>query len=83
MTRRSEIAELAREIRRRIGAMDAPTTAEVRAIRREFSRRLAKADAQSVVKLALSLVDEGSGTLRFVAYELVSKHRPRHRTTDD
>ena len=57
----------------------------VRAIRREFSRRIADAPSESVVQLALHLLDRNSDLLRFFSYELVNRHRPalERLTTDD
>lgn len=50
-------------------------TAPLRKLRREFSRRLARAEPGDVVSLALRLVDRGGIARRFVAYELVHHHR--------
>jgi 3-methyladenine DNA glycosylase AlkD len=66
-----EIEQIAGEIERQLQQLANPSTAEVRAVRREFSRQLAKASAQDVLKLALQLRDQQ----RFVAYELVCYHR--------
>ena len=57
----------------------------VRAIRREFSRRIADAPPESVVQLALHLLDQNSDLLRFFSYELVNRHRPalEQLTADD
>lgn len=70
-----ETVRLAREIRSRIGQLPVPNTPAVRAIRREFSRRLASAAPDSVVQLALHFLTENSDLLRFVSYEIVSHHR--------
>jgi 3-methyladenine DNA glycosylase AlkD len=80
-----ETVRLAREIRFRLNLLPAPDTAAVRAVRREFSRRIAHAAPQSVVQLALHLLDEDSDLLRFIAYEIVSHHRLAfdQLTTDD
>ena len=65
------IEQIAGEIERQLQQLTNPSTAEVRAVRRDFSRRLAKASAQDVLNLALRLRDQQ----RFVAYELVCYHR--------
>jgi 3-methyladenine DNA glycosylase AlkD len=66
---------LAREICSRLNLLTAPDTAVVRRVRQEFSRRIVHATPQSVVQLALHLLDEDSNLLRFVAYEIVSRHK--------
>jgi 3-methyladenine DNA glycosylase AlkD len=70
-----ETVRLAREIRSRIAQLPVPNTPAVRAIRREFSRRLASVAPDSVVQLALRLLTENSDLLRFFSYEIVSHHR--------
>ncbi len=70
-----ETVRLAGEIRSRIAKLPVPNTPAVRAIRREFSRRIASAEAESVVQLALHLLAENSDLLRFFSYEIVSHHR--------
>jgi 3-methyladenine DNA glycosylase AlkD len=57
-----------------LGRMAGATTAALRALRREFSRRLAKEPPRSVVHLAQRLVAAGGNERRFVAYELVHHH---------
>jgi 3-methyladenine DNA glycosylase AlkD len=75
MKRSPEIVGLGNEIRSRLDLLGEPSTAAVRAIRKEFSRRIANAAPESVIQLALHLVEENSGLLRFFSYELVSEHR--------
>lgn len=70
-----EIEGLAAEIRVRLGGLGVSTTAAVRAVRREFTRRIAGMDAESVVALALELLRKDSGVMRFFAYELVNRHK--------
>ena len=81
----SENVRLAKEIHARLDQLTATTTPMVRAIRREFSRRIADAPPESVVQLALHLLDQNSDLLRFFSYELVNRHRPalEQLTTDD
>jgi len=66
--------KLAAEIAARIRALQTSKTEEVRAIRREFSKRLAKATPRLVVAAALRLMENPAIEHRFVAYEIVSKH---------
>ena len=68
------VDELAREIDARIRALPDPRTDSVRAVRREFSRRLSKAAPEAVIDLALVLIREYGR--RSVAHELVHHHRP-------
>ncbi len=75
MKHSSETVRLSREIRSRIEQLPVPNTPAVRAIRREFSRRLASAAPDSVVQVALHLLTENSDLLRFFSYEIVSHHR--------
>jgi hypothetical protein len=85
MTQSPEIVRLAKEIRSRLDLLSSPTTATVRATRREFSRRTSTATPESIIQLALHLLDENSDLLRFFSYELVSHHKPAFEllTTDD
>jgi 3-methyladenine DNA glycosylase AlkD len=75
MKRSPEIVRLAKEIRSRLDLLNAPNTAAVRAIRREFSRRIASSAPESVIRLALYLLEENSDLLRFFSYEIVSHHK--------
>jgi 3-methyladenine DNA glycosylase AlkD len=67
------VDKIAEEIRTRISALPDSSVPSVRPVRREFSRRLARAEPQKVINLALALLDEPG--LRWVAYELVHHHR--------
>jgi hypothetical protein len=75
MKRSAEIVRLGNEIRSRLDLLSAPSTAAVRAIRREFSHRIKNEPPEIVIQVALHLIEENSGLLRFFSYELVSKHR--------
>jgi 3-methyladenine DNA glycosylase AlkD len=66
--------ELATEITRRIHALPSLKTESVRAVRREYSKRLTNSPAEYVIDLALQLLDK-PGIHRFVAYELIKHHR--------
>jgi 3-methyladenine DNA glycosylase AlkD len=71
----AEIDTLVNEITSRLRALPSLKTENVRALRREYSRRLAKTPPQDVVALALRLMDQPGFEPRFIAYELVSHHR--------
>ncbi|MBI1876953.1 MAG: DNA alkylation repair protein [Chloroflexi bacterium] len=62
---------IAEEIEVRLQALPSQRTADVRTVRREFSKRLVKAPAQTILNLARQLLPRH----RFVAYELVCHHR--------
>jgi 3-methyladenine DNA glycosylase AlkD len=73
-----DLPETAEELHRRLDETRAWNAGQLRALRREFSKRVKDADARSVLDLALGLID-GPGTSvgrRFVACELVAQHRP-------
>jgi 3-methyladenine DNA glycosylase AlkD len=80
-----ENIRLAKEIRARLDQLTVLSTPMIRAIRREFSRRIADAPPENVVQLALHLLNQNSDLLRFFSYELLSHHRPAFErlTTDD
>jgi 3-methyladenine DNA glycosylase AlkD len=69
----STTEELASEITNRLNSLPDRSTENVRAMRREFSKRLSQAEPQEVIALALRLL-EPENELRFVAYELVHHH---------
>ena len=75
-----EVEALAAAIASRIRALPSHRTAVVRALRREYSKRLAKAPPRAVVTLALRLLDKPGADSRFVAYELVHYHRTALRS---
>src|SRR5262249_61190524 len=74
------LQDLAREITALLWALPNRTIPPIRALRREFSKRLAKADHREVVELALLLLEQSDLESRFVAYELVCHHRPALRS---
>jgi 3-methyladenine DNA glycosylase AlkD len=80
-----ENVRLAKEIHGRLNQLTVPSTALVRAIRKEFSGRITESPPESVVQLALHLLNQNSDLLRFFSYELLSRHRPAFEqlTTDD
>jgi hypothetical protein len=65
---KTDVAKTAKEIRSRLAALDPPRTAPVRAMRREFSRRIAAATPAAVIELALLLLRDDSDVRRFFAY---------------
>ncbi len=65
------VFELQREINDRLRRPTCNSTAEIRAVRRKFSKRLAKAPPQLIVQLALALMRSATKTPRFFAYELI------------
>jgi 3-methyladenine DNA glycosylase AlkD len=75
MRQSSDAAELGGEIRSRIAQLPAPNTAAVRNVRREFSRRMDDTARDTIIELALLLVDEETDLHRFVAYEIVKHHK--------
>ena len=72
-TRIDSAEALANEIAVTIRALPSVKTEPVRAVRRAYSKRLAKASAAFVTEAALRLLDQ-RGINRFVAYELVKYH---------
>ena len=73
-TNNADVSMLAREIGGRLSSLGRPTAQNLRAIRREFSRRLRDAPPDYLIELALGLVDAGRLEHRVVAYELLHYH---------
>ena len=71
----NNVESAAAEISSRIFLLESFTTERIRALRREFSKRLAKSPPRFVVEVALLLLDKHTMEHRFVAYELVCHHR--------
>src|SRR5690242_14572469 len=65
---------LAEEIQQRLAATRPFKTANLRAVRREYSKRLKDAPAREVVALAIALL-EIDDTCRWVGYELIQHHQ--------
>src|SRR5215472_2962673 len=74
------VKELAADIDARLRALPSFKTENVRAMRREFSKRLAHAHAGVVIELALELFERPNFEYRFVAYELVCHHHAALRS---
>src|SRR6516162_5289625 len=68
------IQSLSDEIATRLKALPSLKTEPVRAVRREFSRRFAKAPAADVVRLAMLIVRDTPLNLRWFGYELIFHH---------
>jgi len=66
--------EIADDIKRRLKQLREPTTAAMRQIRREFSRRIAAMPAKDVLNLALRL--RQMDLPDFFAFELLQHHQP-------
>jgi 3-methyladenine DNA glycosylase AlkD len=65
---------LSEEIQVRVKALSEWRTADIRAVRREFSKRLKHAEPDFVLELALKLLRLPLFEYRFIAYELVQQH---------
>jgi 3-methyladenine DNA glycosylase AlkD len=70
-----EIDKLVAEIANRLSLLSEKNTENVRALRREFSKRLAKARADFVFRLSLQLLRQKERVPRFFTYEIVQHHR--------
>lgn len=77
------VDSLAREIEAAIRALPTWTYEPVRDVRREYSRRIAKAAPQDVIALSLRLMQQPEHTFRWVAYELIAYHKPALRSLDE
>jgi 3-methyladenine DNA glycosylase AlkD len=75
MKRSPEAAKIVHEIRYRLAEIPIANTPAVRSVRREVSRQIKNQTPEVVMQTALLLLDEETGALRFVAYELISHHQ--------
>ena len=64
----------AKEIASRLAGLSSQTTPAARSVRREYSRMLAKAQPDVVVRIAFLLAKRRNFACRFVAYEIVQHH---------
>jgi len=71
----NEAEQLEAEVVSQISSLSTPSTADVRALRRGFSKRIAKASPELVIELAIRLVDRSQILFRFVGYEFVLHHK--------
>lgn len=70
-----EAEQLKAEIISQILSLSTPNTANVRALRRGISKRLAKVTPDLVIELAIGLIDRSQILYRFVGYEIVLHHK--------
>ena len=77
-----EVKAVREDIRQRLTDLGKAPYADVRRVRREFSRRIAKTSPGNVLALALSLLEHPEPRSRFMAYELINKHRATLRSLD-
>jgi 3-methyladenine DNA glycosylase AlkD len=70
----TSVTALTAEIRTRVQGLPLPNTTSVRNARREYSKRLAHAEPEFIMSLALSLMKLPGFEFRFIAYELVQHH---------
>lgn len=75
-----QLADWEAAIDARLTVQSSLSTAEIRSIRREFSKKLANTSPQFVVNLALRLIDGAGTSKRFFAYELVQHHKAALRS---
>jgi 3-methyladenine DNA glycosylase AlkD len=71
----TSVAAWTAEIRARVQALPLANVASIRNARREFSKRLARAEPDFLLNLALSLMKLPGFEFRFIAYELIQHHR--------
>src|SRR5688500_4724991 len=64
----------------RIDQLPKLSTQPIRALRRQFSRHLAKAEPGIVIEIARQLLARNRFEYRFVAYELISHHKQALRS---
>jgi 3-methyladenine DNA glycosylase AlkD len=67
-------------IRQRLESLRSLTTADIRSVRREFSKQLKPVTAEFVIRLALNLLKQEAFVPRFFAYELVQHHQAAARS---
>jgi len=70
----TDIEGMVNEICSHLGSLSIVNAESMRAIRRDFSKRLATAEPEVVIKVALKLIERPGLENRFIAYELVSHH---------
>lgn len=68
------------EIIQQVQALPSCTTADVRAVRRTFSKRLVTASPAFVLEVARLLLEQPEFLFRFIAYELIGYHRTTLRS---
>jgi 3-methyladenine DNA glycosylase AlkD len=78
----TSVETLTKEIQAVIQGLPLPNTTSIRNARREFSKRLAHAEPDFMLNLALSLMELPAFEFRFIAYELVQHHRATFANLD-
>lgn len=76
----TNLTVLEREVVSRLAALPEQDVESIRRIRREFSKQLAEASAEEVVRIALNLARRSEILYRFFAYELVHHHEQALRS---
>jgi 3-methyladenine DNA glycosylase AlkD len=71
---RAGVPGIVEEIDERLSSLSHPATAELRQIRRDFSKRLKDAAPHVVIELGMLLLEVPQFHYRFVAYELIHHH---------
>jgi 3-methyladenine DNA glycosylase AlkD len=77
----SSAAELAAEFDAEVRALPERNTPSVRAVRRRYSRRLKRAEAEFVLEMARTLVHDYD--YRGMAYELIENHKEAFQRIDE
>ena len=77
-----ETARWVAELEAAAAAVEKPDTTSLRAVRREFNRRLRGASAGQVLALAEALIATGAQRNRWFAYELIHDHKPALHSLD-
>lgn len=73
-----ELASVISEIQSKLNHLAAPTVAQLRDLRRAYSRQLASAPPDEILKLAMGLLRRD--VPQFFAYELVQHHRAANQS---
>ncbi len=71
-----ELTDLALELELCLEKMSGATTSELRSLRQTYSKRLASQLPKSVLGVAQHLLARPTIERRFMAYELINRHRP-------
>jgi 3-methyladenine DNA glycosylase AlkD len=72
----SEVARLLDDVHARVRRVKSAAIGEIRAVRRAVSRKLRQAEPSTVLALADRLVARDGPFDRFLAYEIITSHRP-------
>src|SRR5579864_907253 len=75
-----DVAQLSSELVARLGTLRSLNVESIRAVRREYSKRIAQAAPRDVIAFALRLLDQPGIAFRVVSYELVCHHRAALRS---